>query len=54
MRFKNGSPKMIYAVTWQDTGEVMAYTNVRDRSADMAGEDPTKFVLATYVLREDK
>jgi hypothetical protein len=54
MRYKKGSPKTIYAVTWQDTGDVMAYTNTRDRAADMRGEDVTKFVFATYDLREIK
>lgn len=58
MRFKNGSPLVIYLVTYQESGDTVAFTSVRERKqfvTAMEGyTDAETPVLATYVLKEKK
>jgi hypothetical protein len=56
MKFKDGAPKKLYAIVWQDSGETETYTNksVRDMNwyykEDSEGNQG---VRATYTLVED-
>lgn len=53
MKYVNGSPKQLYVVTSQITGESEAFTNLREARANLKlyAQQAT---LATYILKEKK
>lgn len=58
MRYKNGNPKTLYAVTSQEDGEIVVFTSLFRRKeflAQMGNDLPdSQIALGTYDLREKK
>lgn len=57
MRFKNGSPKTLFVVTFQNDGEIVPFTSVTARKqylTDLKPDYKSLAILATYDLREAK
>jgi hypothetical protein len=54
-RYKDGAPKVLYAIVYQDSGEAVTYDKAKERNEDFAHDKGVRHVVtATYALVSTK